>query len=980
MSVTLSNLTATFFYLNELQKLSMVTPSIARPYPSRPISEERWIAHECSRKIQQVRINKIQAEIAAMNTNNISICRKTLLNKKHKFRKKIEFLKRKYVPEPAKNSRHNISAQNVINNGLRKKKRKRNSRERYSRRKYRKKLNDFIDNPESRTVVNLSSTNILLEDLFALEVGHGFILSPGNKHDEEEQLILEGFRFIDRIGKAESQFSNQNNSNNRQHNENNPSPQVEIPLSQADSLIPDNNSRGNFTKNSSIPQVLQSYQPKEVNLSFTATKLIKKEFEEVNTIVINSMKNKKTRTFNLSKATRNSINKLRLLVRNKVIDIRKVDKGELILIIDYNQRILTEELNISHIAVLSEPQCSNWQENKDFSEFKLKQLYAEKFITKEELASVTGLLAGGVNGKLRNNDKSIKYTRTINNIELFAKQTTPYVYPLYKAHKLSKAELFMIPPEEVHTAIPSRLVVGMASCQLSRIQIWLEHLLTPLSKLYGHFEYIKDSTDFLVHLENVKEKAVNEQWDWNNIVLFSVDIKALYPSVKFEYLELALRHCFDKYTNWTDTIKNILIDIIIYTLKNQQIYWKDRYYTLNQGITTGGKHSVPLANILLTFISRYTFESDSQFRQKFMEIIMLWKRFIDDCFGILKGTINDFLIWFNTLQEVFFRYGLELTCDTDSHEIKNGVFIEKDNKVLTFLDMDIFKADGTIHSKEHRKETSVNSYIPVNSAHPRHTFAGIVKSQLYRIRRLCSRNCDFTESIESLKVRCIRSGYNISMVQEILSQSNSLERRLSKMVIIPENPKISIRLVTLAGTSYQKEFIKFAKQMNSYLLSSPFKIEIVRSTAPTIGQLLFNNNNKSSIVQQCNMNNCVVCPIGIQNKSGVVKSSVTNIEYKVDKDLTCNEGGIYIVSAICSGQYTGKTIHFGNRNVYHFQTNTTAISDHQRHCNICNGPESYSVTFVEKYLNRGKYSLSEREMLWNHRIKGIINAQKTLKS
>ena len=80
----------------------------------------------------------------------------------------------------------------------------------------------------------------------------------------------------------------------------------------------------------------------------------------------------------------------------------------------------------------------------------------------------------------------------------------------------------------------------MASCQLSRIQIWLEHLLTPLSKLYGHFEYIKDSTDFLVHLDKVKEKAVNEEWDWDNIVLFSVDIKALYSSVKFEYLEMAL--------------------------------------------------------------------------------------------------------------------------------------------------------------------------------------------------------------------------------------------------------------------------------------------------------------------------------------------------------------------------------------------------------------------------------------------------------
>ena len=38
---------------------------------------------------------------------------------------------------------------------------------------------------------------------------------------------------------------------------------------------------------------------------------------------------------------------------------------------------------------------------------------------------------------------------------------------------------------------------------------------------------------------------------------------------------------------------------------------------------------------------------------------------------------------------------------------------EKETKVLTFLDMDIFKADGTIHSKEHRKETSVNSYVSI---------------------------------------------------------------------------------------------------------------------------------------------------------------------------------------------------------------------------------------------------------------------------
>ena len=125
----------------------------------------------------------------------------------------------------------------------------------------------------------------------------------------------------------------------------------------------------------------------------------------------------------------------------------------------------------------------------------------------------------------------------------------------------------------------------MSSCQLSRVQIWLEQLLTPLSKYYGSFEYIKDSGYFLLNLRNVKEKALNDRWHWNNMVLFTVDVKALYPSVKFEYLILALKHCFDKCTSWSDEIKNTLIEIIMYTLKNQQIYWDGKYFMLKGSLS-----------------------------------------------------------------------------------------------------------------------------------------------------------------------------------------------------------------------------------------------------------------------------------------------------------------------------------------------------------------------------------------------------------
>ena len=203
----------------------------------------------------------------------------------------------------------------------------------------------------------------------------------------------------------------------------------------------------------------------------------------------------------------------------------------------------------------------------------------------------------------------------------------------------------------------------------------VEHLLTPLSIFYGNFEFIKDSGGFLAHLDNIKMKAINDNWNWDDMVLFIIDVKALCPSVKFEYLCLALNHCFNKCTCWNNDVKESIIEIITYTLKHQQIYWDNKYYVLNQGIPTGGKHSVPIANIFLTVL----LYSDVEF-----ELITLWKRFIDDGFGIMRGSINDFLEFYNKLQGVFYKYGIELTCDIDQIKLKVIIYLKNRLKGFNF--------------------------------------------------------------------------------------------------------------------------------------------------------------------------------------------------------------------------------------------------------------------------------------------------------
>ena len=187
--------------------------------------------------------------------------------------------------------------------------------------------------------------------------------------------------------------------------------------------------------------------------------------------------------------------------------------------------------------------------------------------------------------------------------------------------------------------------------------------------------------------------------------------------------------------------------------------------------------------------------------------------------------------------------------------------------------------------------------------------------------------------------------------------------------------------MVLSGTTYENKFVEFAKRINPLVAQKGIKIDIVKLTAPSLASLLFNNNNLSyTMDHQCINNNCSLCSSDIINKSGKVVSTVTNTEYKVDKNLTCANGGIYVITGKCNGQYSGKTIHYGIRGDEHFLRNSSTIYKHKQECISCNDVSDFTITFVENYLKRGKYSLSEREFLWNKRIKGVLNIQKTLQS
>ena len=388
---------------------------------------------------------------------------------------------------------------------------------------------------------------------------------------------------------------------------------------------------------------------------------------------------------------------------------------------------------------------------------------------------------------------------------------------------------------------------------------------------------------------------------------------------------------------------------------------------LNKGIPTDGKHCVPLANILLSYIILDLLRSNVSFREQFLKYLKLWKRYIDDCGGVFHG-INQFESFFKILEQQFNKFGLKLTHETSK-------------KKLNLLDIEIYIDENKFHTREHRKETASNSYIKFGSAHPTHCFKGIIKSQMYRLRKLCSKHSDFLSAIKNLKDRCINSGYDKDLVEGILNQANSLSRDFTSKCNISNKSDVQIiRWVTLSGTSYDYQIYEFTKNLNTTLSNHHIKVEVVKSTGSCIGQLLFNNREKFDVSRKCAHQNCKICTNNLRPESNHIMSKINGREYQIDTKLNCDNCGIYRILCPCTAAYSGKTTtQFGKRFDEHFQIyRESSVLDHSKVCALGRSKELYTIQFLENCLSRGKYTLSEREFLWNIRLGGELNVQKVL--
>ena len=102
---------------------------------------------------------------------------------------------------------------------------------------------------------------------------------------------------------------------------------------------------------------------------------------------------------------------------------------------------------------------------------------------------------------------------------------------------------------------------------------------------------------------------------------------------------------------------------------------------------------------------------------------------------------------------------------------------------LEFLDVE-HKIDSSyscgFFTKYFIKPTAANRlFLNSQSYHPPHVFKSIVYSEAVRMRRLNESTDEYLNSLQQLKTKCLKSNFNLSLVNKILKIATTWQSRFS---------------------------------------------------------------------------------------------------------------------------------------------------------------------------------------------------------
>ena len=269
---------------------------------------------------------------------------------------------------------------------------------------------------------------------------------------------------------------------------------------------------------------------------------------------------------------------------------------------------------------------------------------------------------------------------------------------------------------------PGRPIVSDCSSETYHTAEFLDHYLYPLS--ISHASYVKDTYDFVTKVRALRIPT--------HAFLFTMDVDSLYTNIDIAGGMRAVRNAFNLNPDVTRPDDELLRLLEINLTRNDFLF-DDQFFLQVKGTAMGKKFAPSYANLFM-----------AQWETSALAACQLqplsYMRYLDDIWGVWQHSESEFQLFLKILN----THDPSITLKSCQH-LSSVDFLD----TTTFKGPD-FAMSLTLDVKVYFKPTDTHALLHANSFHPKHTFAGLLKSQLLRFQPICSRTSDFWAAVKIL--------------------------------------------------------------------------------------------------------------------------------------------------------------------------------------------------------------------------------------
>ena len=446
-----------------------------------------------------------------------------------------------------------------------------------------------------------------------------------------------------------------------------------------------------------------------------------------------------------------------------------------------------------------------------------------------------------------------------------------------------------------------RPIVSDTGSESYRVSKFIDSHTRPIS--VRHPAYVKDTYDFINKVRGVTIPT--------NAVLITGDVSSLYTNMNLDRTLSVARTALDKCRPLEKKSNGYLCDLLDVTLRNNDFTFNGDHYLHTCGTAMGKSYAPGLADL---YLEEFDYKACNEFRIT----PLLYFRFLDDIFSLMIATDEEVMDFENYLNSLISGIRISLNYSRVS---------------VDFLDTTVYKNhsdDGlcTLLTKVFFKETDTHQLLHKSSFHPKHTFRGVLKSQLLRFKRISSTLADYENTCKILFASLRERNYSKSLLRKMKREvyfyncdGGSKNTKATNVHLLPiVVPYCDVgsncawswnRIITR-----DSKFSKF-RLITAYCNGSSLRRKLVSSSlVVNNGDNDHGNNSNGTEVQaatrepgvkRCTSNRCKAC--NYIAEANTFASSYNNRTFSITSAMGCKTSNIiYVITCKqCGKQYDGET-------------------------------------------------------------------------